>query len=90
MKINYKDGKMHGDYHSYYENGTIQSKAKLNNNATDSFEIYYPNGNINAKGPTDANFKKIGDWIYYYKDGTPEKIVTFRNGNKVSEKKYKK
>lgn len=90
MKINYKDGKMHGDYHSYYENGTIQSKAKLNNNATDSFEIFYPNGNINAKGPTDANFKKTGDWIYYYKDGRPEKIVTFRNGNKVSEKKYKK
>ena len=52
--------------------------------------LYYPNGNINAKGPTDANFKKIGDWIYYSKDGTPEKIVTFRNGNKVSEKKYKK
>ena len=89
-KTNYKDGKINGDYYSYYENGAIQNKAKLHNNVTNSFEIFYPNGNVSSKGATDADFKRTGEWTYYRNDGTIEKIVTFKNGNKISEKKYKK
>lgn len=90
-KTTYKNGKIHGDFIAYDKNGKLLNSAKVINGITNSLKIFREDGiTLFAEGPMDINFEKTGEWIYYKKDGkTPDKIISFRNGKKTSERKYK-
>ncbi|OHD19685.1 MAG: hypothetical protein A2086_01685 [Spirochaetes bacterium GWD1_27_9] len=76
--IGFKNGRFHGKYQSYYDNGQLQLNCTYNNGLEDGkYTQYYENGQIQV----DATFKKgemEGKYTFY-----------FDNGNKYLEAFYK-
>jgi antitoxin component YwqK of YwqJK toxin-antitoxin module len=76
-QVKYKGDTVNGECITYYENGTIQSKATLANGVlTGEFTEYFENGKMKRKmnvvSATGRTFRKVtdGDCSEYYEDGT--------------------
>ena len=70
-----------GVWHSYFPNGTVNSKTTYNSNGKRHGEhlVYYPSGSIMFKGNWN-NGKEIGQWFFYSKNGELKKTKLFKNG----------
>lgn len=61
----YVNGKKHGQYSKYYDNGKPMIEAYYNNDSLDGHYIqYYPIGTIKEEGEY-KNGKKVGEWKTY-------------------------
>jgi len=88
-KENYRNGLQEGERVGYHENGRLFSKGSYKNGKREGAWVYYfSNGQLSQKGIA-KNGKKEGEWIAYHDNGTvkEEWAGTFKNGEKVSEKK---
>ncbi|MBU2995232.1 hypothetical protein KO500_02255 [Cellulophaga baltica] len=85
--ISVYNGKRHGPYNSYYENGRLcQTKQYKNNKITGRHYIYWKNGNL-----------KISYWYYngikegvqkrWYRDGSPFCEFNYKNGKRNGKQK---
>jgi antitoxin component YwqK of YwqJK toxin-antitoxin module len=84
-KLSFKDGKISGEYVSYYENGQL------------SYKLNYVNGELHGEGVSYhengrlffienyVNDKKHGEYVDYYEDVNGE---TFHRGNYVNGKRH--
>lgn len=81
----FKNGKEHGPWVIYHENGRISYKGIYKNGKKDGpWVSYYANGQLRNKG-TYKDRKKDGPWVGYNKDGTVDEEFTgiFKNGGKI-------
>ena len=81
----FKNGKKHGSWVTYHDNGQLRSKGTFKNGKQDGPWIsYYDNGQVFVKG-TFKDGKEIGPWVGYNKVGTVWKTFTgtFKDGVKV-------
>ena len=86
----FKDGKKHGPWVFYRENGQLSSKGTYKDGKWDGpWVFYHDNGQLYRKG-TFKNGKKNGPWVSIFADGTVwEKFTgTFLNGKKVKPSQY--
>ena len=85
LKSNFVDGKQHGEYVEYLQNGEINYKRNYANGIEDGEWIeYYENGNIQKK----ENYKegqRHGEWITYFENGQIRVKGQFENGEEVGE-----
>ena len=85
QKSDFVDGKQHGEYVEYLQNGNINYKRSYANGAEDGEWIeYYDNGNISKK----ENYKDgqlNGEWMTYYDNGQIRVKGQFENGEEVGE-----
>ena len=84
----FKDGKKHGPWVSYHENGRLRSKGTL----IDGKEIgpwveYHKDGWLESNG-TYENGKKDGPWVEYRKDGHVSKEVNFKQDKEDTSVEY--
>ena len=80
-----------GVWHSYFPNGTVNSKTTYNSNGKRHGEhlVYYPSGSIMFKGNWN-NGKEIGQWFFYSKNGELKKTKLFKNGELEKIQVFKK
>ncbi len=78
-----KNGKRTGTWTAYHTNGNMYSenkyKAGILNGKT---AAYYPNGNVQYMG-LYINNEKDDHWFFYSEDGSFEKDVLFKNGERI-------
>ncbi|MGB1031726.1 MAG: toxin-antitoxin system YwqK family antitoxin, partial [Flavobacteriales bacterium] len=58
----------------------LASGEFLNNKFNGETEIYSYYGCVSAKGKFDEQGKKVGEWHYFYDDGTPKEISNYSDG----------
>lgn len=70
-----------GESTNWFENGSIQSKGKVNSNMAQEgkWVIYYQNGQINTEG-NYSNGQKTGVWTFYNESGKKTAEQTFQDG----------
>ena len=81
----FRNGKKHGPWVSYHDNGQVFSQGTYKNDKEDGpWVVYYKNGQLLSKG-TLKDGKMDGPWVGYNDDGTVwEKYTgTYKNGVKV-------
>jgi hypothetical protein len=81
----FRNGKKHGPWVSYYDNGQLWSKGTYKNDKEDGpWIVYYKNGQLLSKG-TLKDGKGDGPWVGYNDDGTvwEEYTGTFKDGVRV-------
>ncbi len=68
-EVEYVDGKKHGAYIQYYDNGVMMVKASYSNDKLDGdYTAYYYNGNVKEEGRFNDGIK-VGKWNTYDTDG---------------------
>jgi antitoxin component YwqK of YwqJK toxin-antitoxin module len=78
-----KNGKRTGVWTSYFVSGKVQSESKFDKGKLNGkTATYYPNGNVQYMG-LYINNEKDDNWFFYGEDGSFEKDVLFKNGEKV-------
>ena len=81
---NYANGKIHGEFISYDQYGTILAKGSYKNDAEHGYFYYYdsqyPN-NLKQEG-SFINGRKNGEWIIY-KSGEVVLKILYKNGKKI-------
>jgi antitoxin component YwqK of YwqJK toxin-antitoxin module len=85
IQRSFKDGKEHGPWVSYHDNGQVFSQGTYKNDKEDGpWVVYYKNGQLLSKG-TLKDGKRVGPWVGYNDDGTVwEKYTgTFKDGVKI-------
>lgn len=88
----YVDGKKQGVHRIYDETGKIASgevyhqglktatgMVDQSGDYQGSWELYYEDGSVKAKGDYENNLR-TGDWIFYHKNGTVESEGKYVNG----------
>lgn len=79
---NYIDGKKHGTWTEYFENGNIREKISIQYGSYEGdCEYYWSNGNIESVGKYHDH-KKNGLWTYYSHSGKKMSEGTFINNLK--------
>ena len=69
IEANYKDGKLHGQYTSYFDNGQLSRTGKyVNGKKHGLWSFYYSNGQLSKKGEYQRG-QKIGVWDSYWING---------------------
>ena len=69
------DGKRHGKWIYYYENGFIWSEGYYRNGIRDGYSlVYYKNGQKKITGQYKKNLR-YGEWKVYEKDGSLVKAI---------------
>ena len=80
------NGKKHGSWNSYDENGQLYIKTTYKNGIEEGPSLMYDdNGQLMSKGNV-KNGKRDGLWIDYWSDGTVNNGLTgqWKNGVKIS------
>jgi hypothetical protein len=78
----FKDGKKHGPWVSYYDNGQLLTKQTYKDGKGDGlWVLYHDNGQLWSKGPY-KNGKQHGPWVGYHKDGKLRIKGTLKDGKK--------
>jgi hypothetical protein len=80
-----KDGKKHGSWVDYHENGQLRNKGTFKDGKKNGPWVYYhQNGQLRFKG-TLKDDKEDGPWVGYDKDGNVNERYTgtYKNGVKV-------
>ena len=82
----FRDGKKHGSWVDYYDNGQLFEKGTFKNGDFDgSWVWYWSNGQLFKKG-TYKNGKREGYWESYDKNGQSDEYAgTFKDGKKISD-----
>ena len=81
----YKDFKLHGDYVSYYEDGTLRQKSHYENGLREGLdEFYYENGSLQERC-FYKNDKLHGTFEAYNEDGTIFEKYNYKNGEIVKK-----
>jgi hypothetical protein len=87
----FKNGKKHGPWVSYHDNGQLRNKGtfkngKKNGKKNGPWVKYHENGQLRYKG-TFKNAKKDGPWVGFHQNGNVnEKLTgTFKNGVRISD-----
>jgi len=81
----YRNGKMHGLWVSYWDNGQLLGKGNWKDGKMHGLWVsYWDNGQLMGKGNWKDG-KKDGLWFIYNRDGTVDEKYTgtFKNGVKV-------
>ena len=75
-----KDGKKHGSWVWYHDNGQLYSKETFKDGKLDGpYVSYHENGQLSFKG-TYKDGKKVGPWVRYHLDGRLGNKVTYKDG----------
>ena len=78
-----KNGKRTGDWIAYHNNGNIYRENKYKKGVLNGkTAAYYPNGNVQYVG-LYINNKKDDSWFFYLEDGSFEKEVLFKDGERI-------
>lgn len=78
-----KNGKRTGIWTSYFVNGKIQSESKYKKGILNGkTAAYYPNGNVQYMGLYIGD-NKDDSWFFYLEDGTLDKEILFKDGEKT-------
>tara|TARA_B100000427_G_scaffold266961_1_gene232541 strand:- start:2849 stop:3454 length:606 start_codon:yes stop_codon:yes gene_type:complete len=82
-EVTLKDGKLHGSYKTYFENGQIEREGIFKNGVQDGpFKIYNEYGQIEEKGTMKSDkiygYHKI--YYYEYNYDKPSEEITYENG----------
>lgn len=78
-----KNGKRTGSWTAYHANGNLYSESKYKAGVLNGkTAAYYPNGNVQYMG-LYINNEKDDHWFFYSEDGSFEKDVLFKSGEKV-------
>ena len=78
-----KNGKRTGTWTAYHTNGNIYSENKYKKGILNGkTAAYYPNGNVQYMG-LYINNKKDDSWFFYLEDGTLDKEILFKDGEKT-------
>lgn len=76
----WQQGKKHGDWFWFYENGQIRMKAAYNNNKFHGdFIVYFFDGTIHINGHYNLD-KRDGVWTYYNEDGSTRYVLDYEMG----------
>jgi antitoxin component YwqK of YwqJK toxin-antitoxin module len=77
-----KDGKKHGPYVTYWDNGQLFSKRTYKNGKMDGpWVSYWGNGQLFSKG-TFKDGKQDGPWVGYHENGQLNYKGTYKDGKK--------
>ena len=81
-----RNGKKHGSWVWYYDNGRISSKGTYKDGKKDGFWIrYWENGQLSYKGIyKDGEWGRCrdGSWAHYWKNGQLRYEGTYKDGEK--------
>lgn len=67
----------HGFFVAYHANGQIASELTYDHGAEHGLcQDFHPNGMLAARGRY-AHGEHVGEWCYFWEDGTPEDTRTF-------------
>ena len=81
----FKNGKKHGKWIIYHENGQLAKKFYLKNGKVEGEAIaYYDNGELWHKGQF-KNSKKDGEWIIYHHNGQLMDKAHYKNGKSINK-----
>ena len=69
----FKDGKKHGPWVQYYDNGQLRTKGTYKNGKMDGRWFDYKKNGGWEYDRTYKDGNRVGPYIYYRKDGTVEK-----------------
>ena len=91
-EINYKDGKKHGLFRTWFDNGQLHDSAYFENDSLIGYGVsYYHNGVKNYEEQRNKSHKKFGYFKFWYDNGVLGSIEYFINGQLHGEwKKYYK
>ncbi|SQI36072.1 MORN repeat variant [Leminorella richardii] len=80
-----QNGKVHGEFVFYNENGTLAEKRQyiLGNNVTKYGIVYGPEGQILERYSYSNSGRKEGAWVKYYPDGTLKERENYANGTQI-------
>jgi hypothetical protein len=81
-KINYVNGKLHGKYFDYYQNGQKNVEAVYINNKITKITWFHQNGN-KSREHYYVNDKLHGKFINWNFDGTVHTDTTYLNGEDI-------
>ena len=82
-----RNGKRHGPWVRYYDNGQLYYKGTYKNGKWDGpYVRYYENGQFWTEGTLKVG-EEDGPWVYYLPNGTVygKRTGTFKNGVKISD-----
>ncbi len=90
----YDDGRnYHIERASYQKDGTPKEKLEMVDEDEKRFveKEFYPNGDLKVKGELKYNEnvfeqRKHGEWKHFDKEGNVKRVVTYDNGEKISER----
>jgi hypothetical protein len=80
-----KDGKEHGPWVTYWDNGQLRTKGTYKDEKRDGpWVTYWFNGQLRTKG-TYKDGKRDGPWVRYWDNGTVWSALTgtYKNGVRV-------
>jgi len=87
-KGSYKNGKKHGLWETYYENGLLKNKANYRDGKNDgTWEVYSYDGSLSVKG-IFKDGKKDGLWKTFFQNGQVESKETYKDGKRVGFWEY--
>ncbi len=87
-KVNFVDGKEHGVYTSYHDNGQVKLTVNYTNGQKDGLQrVYYDNGQLGEQ-VTYKKGRREGLFIEWDKDGFKISEVMYKHNYKVGLKKY--
>jgi len=79
----FKNGKEHGPWVGYHDNGQLRSKGTYKNGKRDGpWVIYNDNGQLRSKG-TYKDGEEDGPWVDYWDNGQLYSKGTYKDGKKV-------
>lgn len=82
------DGKKHGLFVIYYENGNVETLGYIDNEKNNGeWKYYYPNGQLESVGKFNQD-KPDSIWNWYYITGTLMQVGNFIDGQKDGEWKF--
>jgi antitoxin component YwqK of YwqJK toxin-antitoxin module len=82
-QVSFKDGKFHGEWVRYYENGKLESKRNFKNGEKHGEDVsYYENGQLFIK-ENYVNGEEHGELVMYHENGQLKYKFNFVNGELV-------
>ncbi|HOP04529.1 MAG TPA: toxin-antitoxin system YwqK family antitoxin [Tenuifilaceae bacterium] len=84
-KSDFVDGKQHGEYIEYYQNGTVNYKYCFKNGVEDGEWIWNNEEGQLLKKENYKDGQLNGEWITYYDNGQIRVKGQFENGQEVGE-----
>jgi TonB family protein len=71
-----------GQVKDYNASGRLQMKGTYRaGKKEDTFYFYHKNGQLKVKGAFAGN-EPVGEWRYFYEDGSPHQLVIFKDGER--------
>ena len=89
MEGQFLDGKQHGFWSEYYDNGKLYWKLEyIEGIAADGpFQMFHKNGQIKSE-VVYSNGKPASNWMYYDEYGKKERVDIYEDGKFFYEKYF--